>query len=48
MAFKAVTTNGLSLFTSEKSGIAKMLDPTIDQLNLKPTVSNVRAWIIAA
>ena len=48
MAVEAVTTNGLSLCTFEKSGIAKMLAPMLDQLNLTLTASNVRAWTIDA
>ena len=45
---QAVTINGLPFFTFEESGIAKMLAPMLDQLNLKPAASNVRVWITDA
>ena len=46
IAVEVVTTNDLPLSTYEKSGIAKMLASMLDQLNLKLTVSNVRAWTV--
>ena len=36
------------LCTFEKTGIAKMLAPMLDQLNLKLTAFNVQAWTIDA
>ena len=46
MAVETVTTNGLPLSAFEKSGIAKMIAPMLDQLNLKLTAANVREMTI--
>ena len=48
MAVEAVATNGLPLCTFEKSVITKMLAPMLDQLNLKLTASDARAWATRA
>jgi len=48
MAVEAVSTNGLPLCVFEKSGIAKMLAPVLNQLDLTLSATNVRAWTIDA